>query len=814
MKQTYYALIILVSFACSQDNTPTASSTSYESSISNYEKYEGFFDFYWDEKGGKIYLEINQLDKEFLYVNSLAAGVGSNDIGLDRGQLGDTRVVKFQRSGPKILLVQPNQDYRAISENKNEILSVEEAFAKSVIWGFKVEKEENGKILIDLTDLLLSDAHGVAQRFKRAEQGTYSLDASRSAVYLERTKNFQDNSEFEATITFKGTPTPSGTYLRSVTPSSESVTVRMHHSFVRLPDDNYEKRAYDPRAGYYGISYQDYATPIEESLIKRFIVRHRLVKKNPEAAISEPVKPIIYYVDKGAPEPIRSALIEGASWWNQAFEKAGFKDAFLVKVLPDSADPLDINYNVIQWVHRSTRGWSYGASVVDPRTGEILKGHVSLGSLRIRQDFLIATGLLQPYEKGQEPSGQMLEMALARLRQLSAHEVGHTLGLYHNFAASVNNRASVMDYPHPYIQLDENGDIDLTEAYDTNIGEWDMFAIRYGYTDFAEKEEAALTNILNQWIDEDYQYIMDSDARPSGGAHGQAHLWDNGQNAAAELNRLSRIRAKVLENFSENAIKTGEPISSVEEVLVPMYFLHRYQIEGASKLLGGLSYSYKVKGDKLPYPKAVNSTDQNLAITSLTATLTPEFLAIPESLLKLLSPKAPGFGRTRESFKSNTGVTFDPVAAAETSADMTLGMVFHPQRIERVIQQNLKNPSLPGWNELMKSIYSVAWNGKYSNGLDKEIKMVVEKRVIYHLMNLAASKSSSEMVKAVAFHELSNVVNGIKALTTSDLLVSAHYRHVLLIYEQFKKEPGDFKIPEAQSPPDGSPIGMDCMMEE
>ncbi|MEQ9305861.1 MAG: zinc-dependent metalloprotease, partial [Marinoscillum sp.] len=391
---------------------------------------------------------------------------------------------------------------------------------------------------------------------------------------------------------------------------------------------------------------------------------------------------------------------------------------------------------------------------------------------------------------------------------------GHTLGLYHNFAASVNNRASVMDYPHPYIQLDENGDIDLSEAYDTNIGEWDMFAIRYGYTDFAEKENEGLTNILNQWIDEGYQYIMDSDARPSGGAHGQAHLWDNGQNAAAELNRLSRIRAKVLENFSENAIKTGEPISSVEEVLVPMYFLHRYQIEGASKLLGGLSYSYKVKGDKLPYPKAVNSTDQNLAITSLTATLTPEFLAIPESLLKLLSPKAPGFGRTRESFKSNTGVTFDPVAAAETSADMTLGMVFHPQRIERVIQQNLKNPSLPGWNELMKSIYSVAWNGKYSNGLDKEIKMVVEKRVIYHLMNLAASKSSSEMVKAVAFHELSNIVNGIKALTTSDLLVSAHYRHVLLIYEQFKKEPGDFKIPEAQSPPDGSPIGMDCMMEE
>ncbi len=810
MKHLYFALVLALAYACSPKTTPTSSSTStsYSSTVAKYKKYEGFFDFYWDEKTGKIYLEIDNLGEEFLYVNSLAAGVGSNDIGLDRGQLGDTRVVKFERSGPKIFLVQPNQDYRALSDNQNEVLSVEEAFAKSIVAGFKVEKEEKGKILIDITDLLLSDAHGVARSIKRSNQGSYSLDASRSAVYLERTKNFKDNSEFEATITFKGTP--SGYYLRSVTPSAEAVTVRMHHSFVRLPDDGYQKRTYDPRAGYYGITYQDYATPIEESLVKRFIVRHRLEKKDPNAAVSEAVEPIIYYVDKGAPEPVRSALIEGASWWNQAFEKAGYKNAFQVKVLPDSADPLDINYNVIQWVHRSTRGWSYGASVVDPRTGEILKGHVSLGSLRIRQDFLIATGLLQPYEEGKEPSGEMLEMALARLRQLSAHEVGHTLGLYHNFAASVNDRASVMDYPHPYIQLDENGEIDLSEAYDVNIGEWDQYAIRYGYTQFAENEDEQLNDIISEWIDAGYQYIMDSDARPQSGAHAQAHLWDGGTNAASELNRLADIRSKVLSNFSESAIQTGEPISSIEEVLVPMYFIHRYQIEGTSKMLGGLNYAYKVKGDKLPLPSFVSAADQKLALSALSNTLTPEFLSIPNNLLELLSPKTPGYGRTRESFKSNTGVAFDPIAAAETSAEMTVSFIFTPERIERVIQQNLRDSSLPGWDEVMASLYKVVWNGKYKQGLEKEIKMVTEKRVVYHLMNLAAGKGSTEMTKAVAMQELANIVGQIKGMRTNDLLVKAHYNHVLSLYDQFVDEPGDFTIPSPQSPPDGSPIGSDC----
>ena len=777
---------------------------------SSSEKRAGFIDFYWSEKEGKIYLDIEKINEEFLYVNYLSAGVGSNDIGLDRGQIGNQRIVKFIRSGPKLLLIQPNYDFVAKSDNNEEIRSVEEAFAQSVLWGFYIEDERNGKLLIDLTDFLLSDVHGISQTLKQSGQGNYHIDPSRSAMYLPRTKNFKDNTDFESILTFTGTP--EGGYIRSVTPTPEAVTVRVHHSFIRLPDDQYKPRKFDPRSGYYAMSYQDYASPIETSLTKRFIYRHRLEKKNPHASLSEPVKPIIYYVDKGAPEPVKSALIEGARWWNQAFEKAGYKNAFQVDVLPDSVDPLDINYNVIQWVHRSTRGWSYGSWIADPRTGEIIKGHVSLGSLRIRQDYLIATGLLQPFKNDSIPP-EMLEMALARLRQLSAHEVGHTLGLYHNFAASADGRASVMDYPHPYIQLDINGEIDLSDAYDTGIGEWDEFTIKYGYSDFGPNQNEAheLKQIIDDWIEKGYHFITDSDARPKGGAHPLAHLWDNGKDPASELNRLIKVRKVVLDNFSMYAISRGEPISNIEEVLAPMYFMHRYQVEAAAKLIGGVDYAYKVRGDNLPLPKVISRDAQKAAIKSLTQTLNPEFLSIPKDLLKLLSPKAPGYWRTRESFKSKTGATFDPVTAAETSAEMTFSMIFNAQRMERVIQQHLTDKNQIGWSDILEPLYEATWESNYPDGLGKEIKMAVEKRLFFHLLDLSINDASSEAVKAMANREVENLISKITDKKANDSIIEAHYNHVIRLYSQFLSSPYDFKISQPLSPPDGSPIGMDCM---
>ena len=548
------------------------------------QKLPGYFNLYWDARQGKLWLEIDKWGTEFLYQSGLPAGIGSNDIGLDRGQLGATRIVRFERSGPKVLLVQENLDYRAVSNDPDERRAVRESFAESALWGFTVAAEEKERALVDATDFFLRDAHGIPATLHRVKQGAYHLDASRCAIYLPQTKNFPLNTEVEATLTFAGEEP--GRWVRDVTPSPESITVREHHSFVQLPPPGYKPRIYDPRASFFGVDYLDYATPISEPIVKRFIARHRLEKKDPKAAVSEAVQPIVYYLDRGAPEPIRSALLEGARWWNQAFDTAGYKNAFRVELMPEGADSMDLRYNVIQWVHRATRGWSYGAAVIDPRTGEIIKGHVTLGSLRVRQDFLIAESLLAPYEKGKPVSPKMQEMALARLRQLAAHEVGHTLGLMHNYSASTVNRSSVMDYPAPYVKLGADGTPDVTSAYATGIGEWDKVSIAFGYQDFAPgtNEEAALSKILLDAYGRGLRYLTDQDARPAGSSSSVAHLWDSGANAIDELNRLMQVRGAALQRFGENNIREGAPLATLEDVLVPLYLVHRYQVEWTTRL--------------------------------------------------------------------------------------------------------------------------------------------------------------------------------------------------------------------------------------
>ena len=775
------------------------------------QKLPGYFNLYWDAMQGKLWLEIDKGGTEFLYQSGLSAGIGSNDIGLDRGQLGATRIVRFERSGPKILLVQENLDYRAVSNDIDERRAVHDSFAESALWGFKVEAEEKDHALVDATEFFLRDAHAVPAALRRTKQGAYHLDASRCAVYLPQTKNFPLNTEVEATLTFAGDDP--GRWVRDVTPSPESITVREHHSFVQLPPPGYKPRAYDPRSSFFGISYMDYATPISAPIVKRFIARHRLEKKDPRAAVSEPVQPIVYYLDRGAPEPIRSALLEGARWWNQAFEAAAYKNAFRVELMPEGADSMDLRYNVIQWVHRATRGWSYGAGVIDPRTGEIIKGHVTLGSLRVRQDFLIAESLLAPYEKGKPISPKMQEMALARLRQLAAHEVGHTLGLMHNYSASTVNRSSVMDYPPPYVKLGAGGAPDLSEAYATGIGEWDKVSIAFGYQDFPPgmDEDVALGKILLDAFARGFRYLTDQDARPAGSSSSQAHLWDSGANAVDELNRVMQVRAAALKRFGENNIRTGAPLAILEDVLVPLYMFHRYQVEAASKLVGGMDYTFALRGDGQTPTRMVAPAEQRRALAAVLATVKPEVLALPEPLLKMIPPRPPDYDRGREHFKIHTSPVFDAMAPAGAAAQHTLQFLFNPERAARLVEFHARNAENLSLEEALDAILAATWKSAHGSGYPAEIARKVDGVVLYDLMALSANERASDQVRAVASLKLEELRTWLAAeqASTKDEEERAHFFFAASQIAQFQKDPKKMEFLAPAEPPDGPPIGAD-----
>ncbi|MDZ4675614.1 MAG: zinc-dependent metalloprotease [Gemmatimonadota bacterium] len=777
--------------------------------VRGFQAIDGYLPTYWDNNTGKLWMEIPRLDEEMIYVVSLPAGLGSNDIGLDRGQLGGTRVVKFQRVGPRILMLQPNYRYRAERGDAAEKLAVEQSFAQSIIWGFTAVAETDGRVLVDATDFVMRDAHGVIGSLAGARQGSYRLDTSRSALYLERTKGFPRNSEIEVTLTF-ASDQPGG-LVRTVAASAEAVTVRQHHSFVALPEPGYVPRLADPRSGFGGPSFADYSVPIAEPTTVRYISRHRLQKRDPSAAMSEPVKPIIYYLDRGTPEPIRTALLTGARWWNQAFEAAGYRDAFRVEMMPEGADPMDVRYNLIQWVHRSTRGWSYGSSVTDPRTGEIIKGHVSLGSLRVRQDFLIAEGLLAPYVTGNERATEAEAMSLARLRQLSAHEVGHTLGISHNYLSSTADRASVMDYPHPFVQLRGDGSIDLSQAYVEGIGAWDKEAIRYGYSHFptGQDEGQALERILSEARGRGLLFLTDQDGRPTGSSHPETHLWDNGTDAAAELDRMMLVRRAALDRFGANAIPNGRPMATIEEALVPLYLHHRYQVEAASKMVAGQAYTYAIRGDGQVPVTTVPAANQLRALNSMLATLRPAELAMPRRLLDLIPPRPAGYPAHRELFPRRTWSTFDAIAPAAIAADMTVALILQPERAARLIQQHALQPTLPSLegvvDQLIRATFTAAPTDQYLAEVGRSTQRVVADRLM-----LLVSEAGTSQVRAIASLKLEELrVRMAAAAATLPVAERAHRQ--LLARDIARFFEGNYDparlVSESREAPPGAPIG-------
>ncbi len=783
-----------------------------EEKTASMERMDGFLPLYWDDAGGRVWLEIAEWDTDILHASGIGAGLGSNDIGIDRGQLAGSRVVRFHRVGPKVLMIQPNYRFRASSDNAAERKAVEDAFAPSTLWGFEAAAVTGDRVLVDFTPFLLQDIAGFAGRLR---PGTYRLDASRSAVYLPMVMNFPENTEMEASLTFVrqgggqggGFGGGGGAFegVGNVAASGAAATIRMHHSFIELPElGEYMPRAHDPRAGYGGMSFQDYSAALGEPMTKRFIRRHRLEKRDPSMAMSEPVEPIVYYLDPGTPEPVRSALLDGARWWNQAFEAAGFIDAFRVEIRPEDVSSHDVRYNVINWVHRSTRGWSTGGSITDPRTGEILKGNVTLGSLRVRQDYLIAEGLLAPYENGDEDAADISEWALARIRQLSAHEVGHTLGLSHNYYDSDAGRISVLDYPHPLITHDGTG-FDYSEVYDIDIGEWDEVAIRYGYSHFppGSDEKAELERILDEAWEDDIRFLTNQDIS----THARADQWSNGTDAGAELERMLDVRRAAMERFGERAIRAGRSMAQLEEVLVPLYLHHRFQVTAAASVLGGLHYTYAVRGDGTDPVSPASAAEQQRALDALIRAVQPAELTVPAAVLDRLPPRPAGYRRTRELFPRYTGAMFDAVSPAVVAAGHVVGEVFEPTRAARLVEQNVLDASLPGLSDVIGTVLAVAEPDAGDTAYEAEVRRAVGRVVADGLMRLAADAPMPQ-VRAVAEQQLGMLRDMAEGHSAGSGAMAAHFALLARDIERFEARPhGAWSPKETPRPPPGAPIG-------
>ena len=800
--------------AFAQGARPQGPSQSIEERTARMRKIDGFFPLYWDENTGQLFLEISRFNTEVLHSTGFAAGLGSNDIGIDRGALAGSRIIKFERVGPKILVVQPNYQFRADSQNPAEAKSVRDAFARSVLFGFTAAAETNGRVLVDATDWLVRDSNNIAGRLR---PGSYRFEASRSSIFMPMTMGFPKNTEMEVELTFVSQPGGGGggggaaggffEGVSDVAATGESASVRVHHSLVELPDGNYKPRVFDPRSGFGAMSYDDFAAQLGQPLTKRFIRRHRLTKVTPGPALGDPVKPIIYYLDPGAPEPIRSALLEGARWWAQAFEAAGFRNAFRVEILPDNASPLDIRYNVINWVHRSTRGWSTGGSVADPRTGEIIKGVVELGSLRDRQDYMIAEGILSPYKTGDEPAPELRNWALSRIKQLAAHEVGHTLGLGHNYYDSTMGRISVLDYPHPLVTLKPDGSFDISSVYAVNIGEWDKVAITYGYAEFAPNtdEPRTLTKILDDAWAKDLRYMtnQDMDANP------KVDQWSNGTDPAAELNRMMEIRRVALSKFGETAIKVGQPMALMEEVLVPLYLHHRYQIEAAASGLGGQHYIYSIRGDGREPFKRVTGPEQRAIMDALMNALKPSELVLPPAVFNKIPPRPPGYGMHRELFPRYTGSTFDAITPAVVLAQHVISQILDPERTARIVEQHALDPSLPGLEEILDRIFTATFAARPANPYEAEVKRAVERVVVEELMTLGATAEMPQ-VRAVATARLQQRQSELgRPGTTED---GAHFTLLSGDIKRFLERPmAPAGRLQRQAIPPGAPIGDPAM---
>ncbi|MGQ0650016.1 MAG: zinc-dependent metalloprotease [Gemmatimonadaceae bacterium] len=714
------------------------------------DRRDGFVPIYLDDRQGKVYLEIVRDSLRLIVTQQLSTGLGSNPVGLDRGGGGANDIARFERNGDRMLVIFENWNYRtSLATNPEHGRGVLESFAYSTVGALPIVAEEDGRVLVDATDFLFRDWQDVIGTLQRSNQGAYTLSRERSSVFKPYTRAFPANSEIDLSLTFVTTGRP-GQIVASIVPDGRSFTLRQHLSLVRLPDDNYRPRALDPRAPFFGTQFHDFAQPLQARLEQRWISRFRLQRSNPRDANSAIANPIVYYIDRGIPEPLRAATIEGAKFWETAFNEAGLRGGFQVRDLPDGADPMDIRYNMVLWINRNERGWSFGGSTGDPRTGENLKGIAHMDSHRNRTAYNIYAALM-----GADPSPVDTHYVLGRVRQVTAHEIGHTLGIAHNYIASTYERGSVMDYPAPRVRLDARGEIDMSEAYALGPGSFDVWSVRWGYGIFPPESEAdSLAAIIRDGLQKGYAFMSDGDARPEFASDPRNNLWDDAESATAFLKRQMEVRRVGLRRFGERNIKVGDPIGTLHERFVPLYMFHRWGLNSAVKAIGGMEYTYAVRGDGQQATRPVDAATQRKALGMLLQSVSPAELAIPDTVVTLLAPRPFGWSGSVELFDSRVRPAFDELGAARTLAQYVIDGLLQRDRAARLVQLAWRSRTPLTLGETLDELIGATFNARAASRRDSALVRVTSRALVDRLILLAADSNASSDVRAIANHTL------------------------------------------------------------